>query len=69
MRDDAADQVFLSREVVMQRRDIHADARRDLAGAQTLEAPRRDDLECCSDQRIFPRFGLSAYLTFNQSDD
>ena len=28
----AADQVLLSREVVMQRRDIHANARSDLAG-------------------------------------
>ena len=73
VRDDAADQILLVREVVMERRDVDADHRRDLAGPQTLEATRREHRVGGGDQGVLPglgpRLGLDRHLTFNQSDD
>ena len=67
--DHAADEVLLRGEVVVERRDVHADRRGDLARSQTLEAARRQQPVSGRDQRVVPRLALSCRLTFNQSDD
>ncbi len=66
---DAADQIFLVREVVMERRDVDTDRRGYLARTQTLEATCGEDLVRRRDQGILPGLCGSCCLTFNQSDD
>ena len=64
-----ADEIFLMREVVMERRDVDADRCGDLARAEALEATCRKDLVPRGDQRVLPWLCRSCRLTLNQSDD
>lgn len=70
VRDDAADEVLLVREVIVERGDVDTDSRRYLPRAQPLKAACGEFVVCGRNERIPPRFGsILPGLTFNQSDD
>src|SRR5207244_6592887 len=56
VRDHAADQRLFGWKVIVERRDVQADARRDLAGAQSLESALRDLVEGGPDEGLLAVF-------------